>query len=145
MLTFKELAEHLALAEARVEERMEVALNFEMGLVAETAKSYIGQERPEWPPLAERTIRAKERLGYVGRVSATDPLLRTGQLRDSIFGAAEGFVGVVASTSTVARDQELGTSAIPPRPFLALAMAEEAPEVAEALNYVAYELLIPRP
>jgi hypothetical protein len=54
------------------------------------------------------------------------PWLRTGALRDSIGHEVDGAVAVVGSSSDVAVDQELGTRAIPPRPFLASTAAGAA-------------------
>lgn len=88
------------------------------------AQGYIGQELPEWPPLADSTIEEKERLGYTGVVSDTDPLLRTGEMRDSIEAVvtptATGVKLDVGSNDPVALYQEMGTPTIPPRPFIAL-------------------------
>jgi phage gpG-like protein len=47
------------------------------------------------------------------------PWQRTGDLRESIGSAVDGNVAVVGSTSDVAVDQEMGTSVLPPRSFLA--------------------------
>ncbi len=95
--------------------------------VATDAKALIGHEIDRWPPLADRTVAEKQRLGYVGQISPTDPLLRTGDMRESIKPDAEltayGVEGVVGSGSKIALYQEMGTSRIPPRPFLAEAMA----------------------
>lgn len=51
-------------------------------LVRDTAKSYFPKGPPigSWPPLAQSTIKEKERLGY-GKAGT---LVRTGKLRDSI-------------------------------------------------------------
>jgi hypothetical protein len=92
-------------------------------LVQRKAKGLIGHEHPYWQPLADSTIEDKARHGY--RVPA--PLLRTGEMRDSIEIDAphhEGpgvVVGYVFSNNPIARYQELGTEHIPPRPFLSTA------------------------
>lgn len=65
-----------------------------------------------------------------GRLSAPPggahdaPWLRTGALRDSIGHASDGFTAAVGSASAAAAAQEMGTSRLPPRPFLAPAAAE---------------------
>ena len=101
---------------------------------------------PEWAALKETTIYEKTRLGYVGQVSATDPLLRTGMMRESIEGAAEGLTGVVGTDDPKAKWQEFGatrvgrnrTGTIPPRPFIGMAMMEAAEE-SELLMLAAIE------
>jgi hypothetical protein len=76
---------------------------------ASTARGYIGQERPEWIPLAAKTIAEKQRLGFVNQVSPTDPLLRTGAMRRSIRAEARGLTGQVTSDDPVALWQDQGT------------------------------------
>ena len=102
------------------------------------AKGYIGQETPDWPPLAERTVADKQRLGFVNRVSATDPLLRTGSMRDSIELRLVRFEGgasaVVGSAERKALYQEIGTRNMPPRSFLARAMREVEPAAQAVLS-----------
>jgi HK97 gp10 family phage protein len=67
-----------------------------------------------WAPLAEATVADRVAQGF----SPDEPLLRTGELRDSIEAEAKGDKAVVGSTSDIALYQELGTDKIPPRPFL---------------------------
>lgn len=89
-----------------------------------TARGYIGQERTTWAPLAARTVREKTRLGFTGRVSPTDPLLRRGTLKESIEGHSEPMKSIVESADPVAGFQELGTRGwhggqhVPPRSFI---------------------------
>ncbi len=103
------------------------ALTETMEALKVEAKAYIGHELPEWPPLAASTVEEKERLGYTGHVSTTDPLLRTGKMRELIEVSIEGLTGVLGSTDPVALWQELGTARIPPRPFLSLALFHSQP------------------
>jgi len=109
------------------------------------ARSLIGQERPEWPPLADVTVEEKTRLGYVGRVSATDPLLRTGEMRDSIeFEVLEapgtGVSVAIYSNNEKAVIHELGGDYVPPRPFLATALHEELPLLSERFSLAAEQV-----
>lgn len=67
-----------------------------------------------WAPLAEATVADRVANGF----SPDEPLLRTGELRESIEVEAQGDKAVVGSRSDIAMYQELGTSKIPPRPFL---------------------------
>lgn len=87
--------------------------------VRKRAREAIGTYRYGWPQLAEATQKDRERQGF----DPNKPLLRTGELRDSIsamvqmHGPGHGR-GIVGSNSEIAVWQELGTSKIPPRSFL---------------------------
>jgi hypothetical protein len=85
-------------------------------MVAAQARSAIGKQHEMWPALAPATIADRVDKGF----AANEPLLRTGQLRDSIqwTTSASGMEGAVGSNSPNAVWQELGTSRIPPRSFL---------------------------
>src|SRR5258706_16416082 len=83
-------------------------------IVQKKAKAAIGKEHELWAPLAESTIRDKAAHGY----KTPAPLLRTGELRDSIEYTVSGNQGAVGSNSDIAVYQELGTVKIPPRSFL---------------------------
>lgn len=148
MIPLSELAAHFRLAEARLKGgQLTLEIHRVLAEVAKDAEAMIGTERPEWAALAESTVSAKEHLGYVGHMSSTDPLLRTGELRGSIESAAErrGNVieGVVGSNSKVALYQEIGTSRIPARPFLASAMIQSQPVMEESLGMFMVKVLTP--
>lgn len=93
------------------------------------AAELIGHELPQWPALSDYTVEEKTKLGYVGHVSATDPLLRTGEMRDSIEVEVEPWelTEVTGSKSLVYLWMEMGTKSnprgvpVPPRPSLAIA------------------------
>lgn len=111
-------------------------------IVQAEAKREIGHYQDQagqfvaWAELADSTIADKERHGY----GTPDPLLRTGDMRDSIERRVEqsGFMGVtkgaVGSNSDIAVYQELGTAKMPPRSFLGGAAFRKADEVAEVLG-----------
>jgi hypothetical protein len=92
-------------------------------MVSHEAKDYIGtyNATPRWPELAESTKKDREKKGY----PANEPLLRTGELKDSItweaHATSHGAEACVGSDDQKAVWQELGTSRIPPRPFLTTA------------------------
>jgi hypothetical protein len=94
-------------------------------MVAQKSKDLIGVPKPEWPPLAPSTLRAK------GNVNT--PLLETGKLRSSIeFTVVDSRHGKVGTNDPVGEFHEFGTSrGLSPRPFLSLAAAEEGPAVAK--------------
>lgn len=71
-------------------------------------------EFPAWTPLAPATISDKIRKGF----SVDNPLVRTGELRDSISHEVKGLTAIIGSPSIIMRYQELGTVRIPPRPVL---------------------------
>ena len=144
MPTFDSIAEFtrfLSTRRAAVREAEERGLRSAGHLLVSSARSLIGTEDEAWPPLADATVEEKERLGYVGQVSETDPLLRTGSLRASIVtqsqvttlgrGAVE-----IGSNDPVAEWQEFGTRTIPPRPFIGTALFREGEAAAHrVLNH----------
>jgi hypothetical protein len=83
-------------------------------IVQKKAKAAIGKEHELWAPLAESTIADKAKHGY----PTPKPLLRSGEMRDSIEYTVHGLEGAVGSNLDRAVFQELGTSRIPPRSFL---------------------------
>lgn len=114
-------------------------------MFAAEARGYIGhyqQEHgpfPEWPKLAETTLEGftsesghhfpgKIELGYS---PPDNPLLREGDLKDSIRPAHNETHAVVGSDSDVAVWQELGTKKMPARSFLGRAVFVNAQEAAK--------------
>lgn len=80
-----------------------------------------------WAPLADSTMDEKTNAGYA---PPDNPLLRTGEMRESIkHGAASvapngSAVAVIGSDDPKAMMHEFGTSRMPPRPFIGAAMIE---------------------
>jgi hypothetical protein len=147
-MDFLQFAEMLERAAIESPAAASLALKATLDAVTLEAKGYIGHELPEWPPLADSTIAQKGRLGFVGHLSATDPLLRSGDMRASIANEVAGLEGVVGSPDKVALWQELGThnsksGNIPPRPFLALAASRSAPVAEIFFGEAAVRLLSP--
>ena len=62
------------------------------------------------------------------------PWARTGALHDSIAATSEGLEANVGSNDPAAAPQEMGTSKLPPRPFLAPVAAQLSAEVADAIG-----------
>jgi hypothetical protein len=89
-------------------------------LIADEAQRVIGTYDYGWPSLAPSTLAKK---------SADTPLLESGQLRTSIEWNASSNTGAVGSNLDRAVYQELGTSRIPPRPFLAGAALAMEPKI----------------
>lgn len=122
LLGFASTLAHMAthLREARHEALEEACI-----VVEREAKRVIGTYDYGWPQLAQSTQEGRVRAGF----SANEPLLRTGEMRDSIQHASSPDRGVVGSNNMKAVWQELGTRSIPPRSFLAGALIHEREEV----------------
>lgn len=97
------------------------------------ARAMVGTEPAIWPALATATIAQKQRLGFTGHVSPTDPLLRTGQLRESITATADPDGITLASSDPVMTFHEHGTARMPARPVLAPTIAASIDEIGHAL------------
>ena len=102
-------------------------------IVEKEAKRVIGTYDYNWTPLAEATQADREAHGF----PADEPLLRTGEMRDSIEhnvgteGLRMEVIGIVGTNNEVAKWQELGTSHIPPRSFLGGAAMHKESEIHE--------------
>lgn len=134
--SLNELARELENHSFLFKENMTVAVAQSAVKVQSTAKAKFGTYQPgvggfpAWAPLAESTIKAKERAG-----GGEDPLIghylyktggrSGGQLRNSILVQLGGLEAAVGTNDKVAEYQEFGTSRIPPRPFLRPALYQE--------------------
>ena len=123
--SFAGLAARLAIADADIKIATEAALEKTCQRIEDIAKEAIGTYIFNWPQLAELTQEQRVALGF----SANEPLLRTGELRDLIGHIVEGNVGYVGTNDPVAKYHEYGTAKIPPRPFLAGALAATEGEI----------------
>ena len=108
--------------------------------VAETARNYLGEYQPGWAPLKEATIARK--------ATGDSPLLETGEMRDSIdvrrvrYAPDEVLVAQsIGSSMDRALFMEEGTTKVPPRPFLSLALAEHEMDITESLDDVIGEAI----
>jgi hypothetical protein len=113
-----------------IEERNKDALRKACDLVRDEAKALIGTyDAGDWPQLLAATQRERERLGY----PPNEPLLRSGELRDSIVSTIliEGHLGEIGSDDPVARWMEMGTGTVPPRSFLMTAYLRKEQEIAD--------------
>lgn len=102
--------------------------------IEKEAKGYIGHLQPTWPELAESTQSQKEELGYGNASNDWQPLLREGDLRDSISYGVELHEVYIGSDSDIMIYQELGTDRIPPRPVLGLAMYSNKNKLERAVS-----------
>jgi len=100
-------------------------------IIEDSAKGAIGTYEFGWQQLAQSTQEQRVALGF----SPNDPLLRTGELRDSIGHTVEsGNVGYIGTNNKIAPYQEFGTDKIPPRPFLGGALAAKGQEAADCFG-----------
>jgi phage gpG-like protein len=112
--------------------------------VEATAKDEIGFYQqavgpfPAWAPLADSTEAEKARLGY----EPDAPLLRKGDLRDSISHQVGALEAVIGSPDPVALYQEIGTPTIPPRPFLGPAVIHNGERIKRILGASAFSGLV---
>lgn len=135
---FAKMAEVAAAVELETRHALERAAR----LVEHEAKAAIGEYQEAagqfaaWAPLAPSTLAEKGRLGYA---PPDNPLLREGDLRDSIGHEVETHhlsagEAVIGSNSEIAVYQELGTSRMPARSFLGGAAVRKEGEVVELLG-----------
>ena len=127
---------HLAGFQMRLAEAEHKALEHAAKLVEAEAKREVGHYQDAagpfqaWPELADATKADRLKHGF----SENDPLLRTGEMRDSIGHAIGDKEAAIGSNNDKAVWQELGTSSVPPRSFLGAAGVRKSEEVAEILG-----------
>jgi phage gpG-like protein len=146
MASFADVAARIASMAAAMKDTQADVLDEMATRIQERAKAKIGHYQDEagpfngWSQLKKSTQQDRSRHGY----GANDPLLRTGDLRDSIKKAIYGSFAVVGSDSMIAVYQELGTHGpgvdpatgyhVPPRPFLGPAAYESREWVGEVVT-----------
>ncbi|TPV31074.1 hypothetical protein [Pantoea anthophila] len=119
-MDLEQFAREMSSASASIATGLEVSFRVIVKEIEETAKEEIGVYQPAygpfdaWAPLAESTKADRVRRGY----SEDEPLLRSGELRDSIESEVVGLAAVVGTKSLIGLWQEVGTDCIPPRPFI---------------------------
>ena len=109
--------------------------------IEKTAKEEIGVYQGEvgpfaaWAELADSTKQDRVSKGF----TENDPLLRTGELRDSISHEIDALTAVIGSASDIMVYQELGTDRIPPRAVLGPAAIRNKDLIIETLGRAAVE------
>jgi phage gpG-like protein len=143
MAAFAEQLLTLAVAE---HEAAQASLEQGAKLIEKRAKNKIGEYQEQvgpfiaWPELAESTKSDRAAQGF----PEDEPLLRTGEMRDSIGHQVGEGEAVIGSNDDRAVWQELGTAHIPPRSFLGGAAAEKAHEIWEITGRNAVVALVGR-
>lgn len=140
MMEFRSLAdlaghiERIA-AEADAQKGLEKAAK----LLEVKAKDAVGEyhdavgKAPAWAELADATKADRVAKGF----AEDEPLLRTGELRDSIGHQVEGSEAWIGSDSELAEYHEFGTSHMPPRPIFGTALYENIDEAVSAIGHEA--------
>ncbi len=155
MLTFAEAGAFYIAAAERILPELEGLVGTVVMRAAVRARGYIGHQQDGWDDLSTATtegfrhesgrwIPGKIALGYGG---AESPLLRTGQMEQSIEFDVDGLVGTVGSSDRTMLYQEMGTPfaryPIPPRPVLARGLMEACGEVELLAEEVCLRTLVP--
>jgi phage gpG-like protein len=111
-----------------IEIAKKTAIHVMAQMITEEAKRVLGTYQYDWPQLAESTQADRAQAGF----AANEPLLRTGELRDSIgYTVISDHEAQIGSNLDIAVFQELGTRTIPPRSFLAAAAAHKGEDAAK--------------
>ena len=85
----------------------------------------------DWPELAPATKEDRLNKGY----TENDPLLRSGALKAGMKREVNDFDATVGSEDPIMAYQELGTSRIPPRPVLGIALQRLWPQIQAMLGH----------
>lgn len=139
MKSLAEFEAQLAAALAAVVPAIEIGLDKVGTLALTLAEHYPGTYQPGWPQLADSTLKDKAAQGF----PVPSPLKRTGEMAASYRKELEPveLAVVIGSADKVALFQEIGTSRIPPRPVLSLAMTNSLPYAADVFGKIAVDLL----
>jgi hypothetical protein len=145
-MEFKSLGafgEHLLALHARDKIVEHEALEVACEQIEKLAKEKFGEYQAAagqfaaWAPLADSTIDDRIAKGF----TPDDPLLRSGETRDSIEHKVVGNEGHVGSDSDILMWLELGTDKMPARSTLGGAAFELAPKIAEEIGMEFVSLL----
>lgn len=137
------LARHFGLSVGGLEKSLHEGLKQVAEAIEETAKEELGVYQdaigpyPAWAPLAESTVADRIAKGF----TPDDPLLRTGELRDSIVHEVHGLEAIIGSTDEVMEYMEFGTSKMPPRPVMGPALHHNAEKAQKLIGNAAVKIL----
>ena len=137
-MDLEQFARELSSSSARIATGLESSFRVIVKEIEETAKEEIGVYQPAygpfdaWAPLGESTKADRIRQSY----SEDEPLLRSGELRESIQSEVVGLAAIVGTKSKIGLWQEVGTKHIPPRPFIGPAYVRKIDPLMEAIGVV---------
>lgn len=135
-MDLEQFARELSSASTKIASELELGFHVIVKDIEETAKEEIGVYQPAygpfeaWAPLAVSTRADRVRQGY----TEDDPLLRSGELRDSIESKVVGLAAIVGTKSQIGFWQEVGTENIPPRPFIGPAYVRKIDPLMESIG-----------
>lgn len=135
--SFEAFADFLETRIAAAEHAKHLGLDAGANMMCRAAHDMVGMENASWTALADSTVARKQAAGQVGRISPTDPLYASGELRES-WRYNVGNAGFVwGSVDPVMVDHEYGTSKMPPRPVVAPVMFQHGKEAVHmAANWI---------
>lgn len=139
-MDLEQFAREIASSARVLPRELEVRFKMVVEDIKETAKDELGVYQPvvgpfnAWAVLADATQSGRTRLGY----TPNDPLLRSGELRDSIESEVVGLAAIVGTKSEIGFWQEMGTSKMPPRPFIGPAYVRKLDSLHEAITVAIY-------
>jgi phage gpG-like protein len=128
-----EAAAHFAHLGHTWDKATHAALEIAARIVEAEAKRLIGTHDAGWPALKPETIARK--------ATGDSPLLETGELRDSIQHNSSPTVAHIGTNNPKGVWHELGTSRVPPRPFLSTALKNKEKVIARAVRQVVGDYL----
>lgn len=135
-MDLEQFAREMSSASASIATGLEASFRIVVKDIEETAKEELGVYQPaygpfeSWAPLAQPTKADRVRQGY----SEDEPLLRSGELRDSIISEVAGLAAIVGTKSEIGLWLEFGTARIPPRPFIGPAYVRKIDLLMEAIG-----------
>ncbi|WP_369606283.1 hypothetical protein [Serratia marcescens] len=135
-MEFDELAKALASAAMTMEFQLSLGVKEFAREVEQEAKSELGVYQQAvgpfnaWDALADGTKADRARRGF----PEDQPLLRSGELRDSIQHEVMGLAAIIGTKSEIGFWQEVGTSTIPPRPFIGPAYVKKVDFLGEEIG-----------
>lgn len=113
-------------------------------LLEKAVKAKFGEYQPQagefvaWAELADATKADREKQGF----AENEPLLRTGELRDSVGHKVGSHEAAIGSNSDIAVWQELGTARIPPRSFFGSAAVENSDKIKKIVGEMVVVALV---
>src|SRR5450631_1773138 len=114
-------------------EAIEATAKEEIGVYQDAAGPF-----PAWAPLADATVADRVSKGF----TPDDPLLRTGELQDSIVHEVGDWEATVGSIDPVMKFPEFGTVKMPPRPVLGPALERNAEKVQRLIGDAAVSVFV---